>query len=55
MARLGSTFPERAIEMRRAGIMRKLEVDSLAELLELAITHRLMAELDSLRLTSRMS
>lgn len=40
---------ERAIEMRRAGIMRKLEVGSLAELLELAITHRLLAEVDSLR------
>lgn len=45
---------ERAIEMRRAGIMRKLEVDSLAELLELAITHRLMAEVDTLRLASRL-
>jgi FixJ family two-component response regulator len=45
---------ERAIEMRRAGIMRKLEVGSLAELLELAITHRLLAEVDTLRLASRL-
>lgn len=35
---------QRAIEMRRASLMRKLEVDSLAELIELAITHRLLSE-----------
>jgi FixJ family two-component response regulator len=45
---------ERAIEMRRAAIMRKLDVTSLAELLELAITHRVMAEIDLLRLASRL-
>lgn len=35
---------ERAVEMRRAAIMRKLNVRSLAELLSLAVTHRLLAE-----------
>jgi len=36
---------ERAVEMRRAAIMRKLRVRSLTELLELTITHRLLAEI----------
>jgi FixJ family two-component response regulator len=36
---------ERAVEMRRAIIMRKLGVESLAELLDLAVTHRLLMEL----------
>jgi FixJ family two-component response regulator len=36
---------ERAVEMRRAVIMRKLGVESLAELLDLAVTHRLLQEL----------
>jgi FixJ family two-component response regulator len=36
---------ERAVEMRRAVIMRKLGVSSLAELLNLAVTHRLLLEL----------
>lgn len=36
---------ERAVEMRRAALMRKLQVRSLAELLELAITHRILDEL----------
>ncbi len=36
---------ERAVEMRRAAIMRKLQVTSLAELLELAVTHRIMGEI----------
>lgn len=36
---------ERAVEMRRAVIMRKLEVSSLAELLDLAVTHRLLLKL----------
>lgn len=40
---------ERAVEMRRAAIMRKLEVRTLAELLEMAITHRVLAEVDTLR------
>lgn len=44
---------ERAVEMRRAAIMRKLEVHSLAELLEIAITHRVLAEFGSLRAAAR--
>lgn len=36
---------ERAVEMRRAVIMRKLGVWSLAELLDLAVRHRLLREL----------
>lgn len=36
---------ERAVEMRRAGIMRKLEVETVAELLELAVTHRVLSDL----------
>ncbi len=36
---------ERAVEMRRASLMKKLEVDSLAELLEVAVTHRVLSEL----------
>ncbi len=44
---------ERAVEMRRAAIMRKVEVRSLAELFELAITHRLAAEVAAIRSTSR--
>jgi FixJ family two-component response regulator len=36
---------ERAIEMRRSTIMRKLEVQSLAEMMELAVTHRILNEL----------
>jgi FixJ family two-component response regulator len=36
---------ERAVEMRRARLMRKLEVESLAELIDLAVTHRLLAEI----------
>ncbi|MBL9123438.1 MAG: response regulator transcription factor [Planctomycetaceae bacterium] len=45
---------ERAVEMRRAAIMRKVEVQSLAELLELAITHRLAAEVAAVRTHSRL-
>jgi len=45
---------ERAVEMRRAAIMRKLEVGSLAELLELAIAHRVAAEIATIRLHSRL-
>ena len=41
---------ERAVEMRRSSIMKKLEVHSLAELLDLAVTHRI---LDELRRTAR--
>jgi FixJ family two-component response regulator len=36
---------ERAVEMRRSSIMKKLEVNSLAELLELAVSHRILNEL----------
>jgi FixJ family two-component response regulator len=36
---------ERAVEMRRSTIMKKLDVQSLAELLELAVTHRILDEL----------
>lgn len=39
---------ERAVEMRRAGIMRKLQVDSLAELIDLAVTHRVLAEISGI-------
>jgi len=45
---------ERAVEMRRAAIMRKLEVRSLAELLEVVITHRVMADIDSMPAPSRL-
>ena len=36
---------ERAVEMRRAAIMRKLQVGTVAELLDLTISHRILAEL----------
>lgn len=36
---------ERAVEMRRAAIMQKLQTRSLAELIELAITHRILGEI----------
>jgi DNA-binding NarL/FixJ family response regulator len=36
---------ERAVEMRRSSIMKKLEVRSLAELLDLAVSHRIRNEL----------
>ena len=36
---------ERAVEMRRAAIMRKLQIRSLAKLLELATTHRILGEI----------
>jgi len=45
---------ERAVEMRRAAIMRKVEVQSVAELLELAITHRLAAEVSAIRTVARL-
>lgn len=35
---------ERAVEMRRSAIMRKLHVGSLAELIDLATTHRILSE-----------
>jgi FixJ family two-component response regulator len=36
---------ERAVEMRRSAIMRKLQVRSVAELLDLTITYRILTEL----------
>lgn len=39
---------ERAVEMRRARIMGKLQVKSLAELVDLAVTHRLLSEISGL-------
>jgi FixJ family two-component response regulator len=36
---------ERAVEMRRASIMRKLQVRNLAELLELTVSHRILSDL----------
>ncbi|MDZ4659708.1 MAG: response regulator [Bythopirellula sp.] len=36
---------ERAVEMRRSAIMRKLQVGSVAELLDLTITHRILSDL----------
>jgi FixJ family two-component response regulator len=38
---------ERAVEMRRAAIMRKLQVSSVAELLDLTITHRILSDLQA--------
>ncbi len=43
---------ERAVEMRRAGIMRKLQVESLAELIDLAVTHRVLAEISGISQSS---
>lgn len=36
---------ERAVEMRRSAIMRKLQVNSVAELLDLTISHRILTDL----------
>jgi FixJ family two-component response regulator len=38
---------ERAVEMRRSAIMRKLQVETVAELLDLTITHRILSDLRS--------
>lgn len=43
---------ERAVEMRRAAIMQKLGTRSLAELVELAITHRILGEIQTARCDS---
>jgi FixJ family two-component response regulator len=40
-----SSLTERAVEMRRAAIMRKLQVRSVAEVVDLAATHRILADL----------
>ncbi len=45
---------QRAVEMRRAAIMRKLQVRSLVELLELAITHRMLGEVAETRSGARL-
>jgi FixJ family two-component response regulator len=45
---------ERAIEMRRARIMSKLNVRTVAELLDVAITYRVMDELRELRKTREL-
>lgn len=45
-ARLGLT--ERAVELRRQRLMQRLGVSSLAELLNVAITHRLLSDLSEL-------
>jgi len=42
-ARLSIT--ERAVEMRRSAIMRKLQVRSAAEVIEISATHRILADL----------
>lgn len=39
------SITERAVEMRRAAIMKKLEVESVAEMMKLAVTHRVLDEL----------
>jgi FixJ family two-component response regulator len=44
--RLGVT--ERAVELRRQRLMQRLHVASLAELLDLAVTHRVLSELRAL-------
>jgi FixJ family two-component response regulator len=51
-ARLG--ISERAVEMRRASLMKKLDVESLAELLELTVTHRVLSELRTAALRAEL-
>lgn len=46
---------ERAVEMRRAAIMQKLQTRSLAELVETAITHRILGEIRQTRCGSWLS
>ncbi|MBA3480371.1 MAG: response regulator transcription factor [Pirellulales bacterium] len=40
-----SSLTERAVEMRRAAIMRKLQVRSVAEVVDLAATHRILTDI----------
>jgi FixJ family two-component response regulator len=40
---------ERAVEMRRASLMKKLQVSSVAQLIDLTSTHRILAELHHLK------
>jgi FixJ family two-component response regulator len=44
---------ERAVEMRRARIMRKVQVNSLAELIDVAVTHRVLAEISGVSAVAR--
>ncbi|HEX3601403.1 MAG TPA: response regulator [Lacipirellulaceae bacterium] len=39
------SLTERAVEMRRSAIMRKMQVGSVAELVDLTVTHRILADL----------
>ena len=39
------SLTERAVEMRRSAIMRKMHVGSVAELVDLTVTHRILADL----------
>jgi len=39
------SLTERAVEMRRSAIMRKMQVRSVAELVDLMVTHRILTEL----------
>ncbi len=40
---------ERAVEMRRSSLMKKLQVSSVAELIDLTSTHRILTELNNLK------
>jgi FixJ family two-component response regulator len=42
---------ERAVEMRRSAIMRKLKVTSVAELFDLTITHRILSDMQAVNHT----
>jgi FixJ family two-component response regulator len=50
-----SDITERAVEMRRARIMEKLEVRTVAELLSLAVTHRVMQEVRQLQQSGQLA
>jgi FixJ family two-component response regulator len=45
---------ERAVEMRRSAIMKKLQVRSVAELVELTTTHRMLTEFHQKRTEGRL-
>ena len=50
------SLTERAVEMRRSAIMRKMQVRSVAELVDLTVTHRILAEIQQTaknRITNR--
>jgi len=46
---------ERAVEMRRSSLMKKLQVGSVAELIDLTSTHRILAELNNLKAGQSLS